>query len=890
MDNEQINILLIEDNPGDARLVREMLVETGTKRFNLEQVERISEGVTRLGQDNFHVILLDLSLPDGHGLDTLTRVCTVAPHVPVLVLTGLDDEYLAIKAVQEGAQDYLIKGQMNSNLLVRALRYAIERKQAEEALRESEETARALVNATNDSVFLIDTSGTVLALNEITAKRLGKTVDEMVGSHLYDSLPPEVAKRRKAYLDQAFRTGKAVYFEDERQGIWFDTCAYPILDAKGKVARLAIYGRDITERKHAEEAIRQSEERFRQLFDEAPVGYFESDSQGRITNVNRTELEMLGYTPEEMIGQPLWKFVVEEEVARNNILARLAGTLPPARAIERTYRRKDGATFPVLIENRVLKDSEGKIIGMRSTIQDITEHKRAEKALLESEEGYRTAIENSNDGVAIDKDGLHLFVNKKFLELFGYNYPEEVIGKHLVLTVHPDDKDRVKEINLKRQRGEDVPSRYEFKGIRKDGEIIYIEVSATKTTYHGETVSLAYLRDITERKKAEQEIAALQEQFRQSQKMEAIGQLAGGIAHDFNNILTIIKGYSQLSLSELKKKDPLRENIEEIQKASERAANLTHQLLAFSRRQIMDVKVLDVNTILRDLDKMLHRIIGEDIELIRLLAEDLGRVKTNPGQIEQVIMNLAVNARDAMPKGGKLTIETANVELDGKYALKHIAVKPGHYVMLSMSDTGMGMKPEVKERIFEPFFTTKEKGKGTGLGLSTVYGIVKQIGGNIWVYSEPGHGTTFKIYLPRVDEPPEAWKENEVKEEIPGGRETVLIVEDDESVRKMALLVLEKKGYTVLEAKDGNEALLLCKARKEPIHLILTDVVMPGISGRQLVDQLKEVHQDIKSLYMSGYTDNAIVHHGVLRKGMNFIQKPFTIDELMNKVRKVLDK
>ena len=643
MDDEQINILLIEDNPGDARLVREMLVEAGANKFNLEQVERIGEGVKRLGQDSFHVILLDLSLPDGNGLDTLTRVCTVAPHVPVLVLTGLDDETLAIRAVQEGAQDYLVKGQMNSNLLVRALRYAIERKQAEEALK-------------------------------------------------------------------------------------------------------------------------KSEEKFRQLFDEAPVGYFECDSQGRITNVNRTELEMLGYTSEEMIGQPPWKFVVEEEEARNTILAGLAGTLPPARSLERTYRRKDGATFPVLVENRVLRDSEGRIIGMRSTIQDITE-----------------------------------------------------------------------------------------------------------------------------RKKAEQEIAALQEQFRQSQRMEAIGQLAGGIAHDFNNILTIIKGYSQLSLSELKGNDPLRENIEEIQKASERAANLTHQLLAFSRRQIMDVKVLDVNTVLRDLDKMLHRIIGEDIELIRLLAEDLGRVKVDPGQIEQVIMNLAVNARDAMPKGGKLTIETANVELDGKYALKHIAVKPGHYVMLSMSDTGCGMTPEVKDRVFEPFFTTKEKGKGTGLGLSTVYGIVKQSEGNIWVYSEPGRGTTFKIYLPRVDEPPELWKEKEVKEEITTGRETVLIVEDDESVRKMAVLVLEKKGYKVLEAKDGNEALLLCKARKEPIHLILTDVVMPGMSGRQLVDQLRQVHQDIKSLYMSGYTDNTIVHHGVLEKGINYIQKPFTPESLVRKVREVLD-
>jgi signal transduction histidine kinase len=397
------------------------------------------------------------------------------------------------------------------------------------------------------------------------------------------------------------------------------------------------------------------------------------------------------------------------------------------------------------------------------------------------------------------------------------------------------------------------------------------------------------LAGIIIRNRGEKEIATLQEQFHQSQKMEAIGQLAGGIAHDFNNLLTIIKGYSQLSLIELKENDPMREGIEEIKRAADRAADLTRQLLAFSRRQILEMKILDLNTVLRNLDKMLRRVIGEDIELVTLMADDLGRVKTDPGQIEQVIMNLAVNAKDAMPKGGKLTIETANVELDETYARSHVAVIPGRYAMLSVSDTGVGMTAEVKEQVFEPFFTTKEKGKGTGLGLSTVYGIVKQSGGNIWIYSEPGQGTTFKIYLLRVDEPLEELKEKAEVKGIPRGSETILVVEDEEKVLKLTVQILRGQGYAVLEAPHGDDALLVCEQHEGPIHLMLTDVVMPNMSGLELAKRLKAFHPEMKVLYMSGYTDNAIVHHGVLEKGMNYIQKPFTIEGLARKVREVLD-
>jgi len=393
-----------------------------------------------------------------------------------------------------------------------------------------------------------------------------------------------------------------------------------------------------------------------------------------------------------------------------------------------------------------------------------------------------------------------------------------------------------------------------------------------------------------ERERAEEEKTALQEQLRQSQKMEAIGKLAGGVAHDFNNLLTVIHGYSELILKSLDQSSRLRQDVQEILNASERASSLTRQLLAFSRKQVLQPKVLDLNDHVPNMDKMLRRMIGEDVELVTLLAKDLGRIKADPGQIEQVILNLAVNAKDAMLNGGKLTIETANVKLDKSYARSHIGVTPGHYVMLSVSDTGAGMTPEIKERIFEPFFTTKEEGKGTGLGLSTVYGIVQQSGGNVWVYSEPGVGTTFKIYLPTIEEDTESLRPTALSTKPMQGFETILLVEDEETVRKLACTVLQKYGYTVLEAPNGEEALRIVQGQNgNPIHLMVTDVVMPGMSGRQLAERLVSLWPKLKVLYMSGYTDNAIVHHGVLDPGIAYIQKPFAPDALASKVREILD-
>ena len=522
--------------------------------------------------------------------------------------------------------------------------------------------------------------------------------------------------------------------------------------------------------------------------------------------------------------------------------------------------------------------------------QELTERKRVEEALRESEQRYRNLVENAPDVIyTLATDGTITSLNPAFETITGWSRAEW-LGKQFAPILHPDDLPLGFEFLRRTLQGESPPT-FELRILSKSGDYVVGEFIATPQIQNGSVISvLGTARDITERKRAEAEMTALQEQFRQSQKIEAIGRLAGGIAHDFNNLLTVIKGYSQFSLIGMKESDPLRENIEEIKRASDKAADLTRQLLAFSRRQILEMRVLDLNTVLRDLDKMLHRLIGEDIELVTVFTDDLGRVKTDPGWVEQIIMNLAVNARDAIPEGGKLTIETANVELDETYARGHIAVKPGRYVMLSVSDTGVGMTPEVRQQVFEPFFTTKEKGKGTGLGLSTVYGIVKQSGGNIWVYSEPGKGTTFKIYLPRVDEPLEELRRRVEVKEVPRGTETILIVEDEEDVLKLAGRILSRQGYKVLEASQGLDAFLIAEKYEDLIHLLVTDVVMPKIGGRELADRIAEIRPEIKVLYMSGYTDNAIVHHGVLREGMEFIQKPFTVEGLARKVREVLDK
>ncbi|MBI3181093.1 MAG: response regulator [Myxococcales bacterium] len=393
--------------------------------------------------------------------------------------------------------------------------------------------------------------------------------------------------------------------------------------------------------------------------------------------------------------------------------------------------------------------------------------------------------------------------------------------------------------------------------------------------------------ELAERMRAEEELRRTQEQLLQAQKLEAVGRLAGGIAHDFNNLLSVILSYSRMLISETRPGDAIHEDLEEIRNAGERAATLTRQLLAFSRKQVLEPQVVDLNEIVSGTEKMIRRLLGEDIEVVTLPCQALGRAKVDLGQMEQVIMNLVVNARDAMPRGGRLTIETANAVLDEAYAKEHVGASAGPHVMLAISDTGTGMDKETQSRIFEPFFTTKEKGKGTGLGLSTVFGIVKQSGGNIWVYSEPGRGSTFKVYLPRTEEPL-----GDAQGAPPGaptkGSETILLVEDEDAVRAVAREILQRNGYRVLEAANPYDALALSERHQIEIHLLLTDVVMPGMGGRQLAERLHEARPETRVLYMSGYTENTVVHHGVLQSGVLLLQKPLTPESLLVKVREAL--
>jgi PAS domain S-box-containing protein len=431
---------------------------------------------------------------------------------------------------------------------------------------------------------------------------------------------------------------------------------------------------------------------------------------------------------------------------------------------------------------------------------------------------------------------------------------------------------------------------FESEVYRKDRSSFW--VSERVRAVRDEDGSLLYyegtIEDITERNRTEEALRESEERLRQSQKMEGIGQLAGGMAHDFNNILTAILGYSDLTLRRLPQDNPLRRNVEEISKAGERAASLTRQLLAFSRKQILQPEVLNLNAVVPEMDKMLRRLIGEDIDLLTILDPALGSVKADPGQIEQVILNLCVNARDAMPKGGKLTIETSNIYLSEESSRQYVSVRPGHCVMLAVSDNGCGMDQLTQKRIFDPFFTTKGVGKGTGLGLSTVYGIVQQSEGSIWVYSEVGKGTTFKVYLPRFEEMVQEPKERPAAVQLSQDGEMVLLVEDEEMVREMTRQVLEMNGYNVLEASHGKEALLICAQHEGRIDLMVTDVVMPQMGGRELAECLAAARPETKVLFMSGYTDDAIVRHGVLHENVNFLQKPFTPDALALKVREVL--
>lgn len=512
-------------------------------------------------------------------------------------------------------------------------------------------------------------------------------------------------------------------------------------------------------------------------------------------------------------------------------------------------------------------------------------------SLQGSEKKYRELAECSKVGILVHQDGELVYANAQMVELLGYRRGN-LEGRKFLDLVHPQDLDRVRQYNSEFLEDGGSPDRYEqyeFRMMTKEGESRHVDASISMIEHLGRNAVMVNMNDITDRTRAEEEKRELEMQLQQVQKLDSIGRLAGGVAHDFNNLLTGITGNVSLAMMDMKSDNPLAGTLKEINKIAGRAANLTRQLLAFSSRQIIEPVVVDLNSLVNDLNKMLIRIIGEDIKLQIKGEEQIGRIKVDPGQIEQIIVNLAVNARDAMPRGGQLTLSTANVEIDEGYCESHPEISPGSYVMMTISDTGCGMDSMTLSRIFEPFFTTKSKGKGTGLGLSTVYGIVKQHNGSLDVYSDFGYGTSFKICFPRVDMNVVKTMEKESESKLPNGEETILFVEDDPIVRNMTIRALKRLGYQVMHAASGEEGENLANKMLPKLDLLITDVIMPGISGKELVQRLSLVAPDLKSLFTSGYTSDTVLQQGMLKAGGNFLSKPYSPQRLAYKVREILD-
>jgi PAS domain S-box-containing protein len=903
-----VKVLYVEDDRRDADLARRELAGC-TPWIALDVAATLGEARARLADEGaYDLVLADLRLPDGLGLDLLAEIRERGLPLAVVILTGQGDEATAVGALKAGADDYVPKREGYLARLPAALEAALARRRAEAARR----AGLIRVLCVEHSAADIDLTARHLAATaphirietahsaEEALARLPRAAGEacpwdvllldyrlpgLSALELLKALRDERAVDLPVVLVtgqgdeevavQALRLGAADYVVKHPNYLYPLPAVLENAHHRNRLAR-------------EQAALRASESRLRLALEAAEMGTVEFDLVTGRGVWSDDVFELLGYPPDAIeagIGA-LRSRSHPDDVGHVTQAREAARRERSVFASEfRILRADDGRERWLSERGRFTYDDAGEAVRLSGVLFDITERKNVEAVLAEAQQRLRRAVSAGNVGPwDWDLRTGKVFYSPEWKSQIGYADDEvssdfeEWRGR-----VHPEDLDRA----LKRVEaylgGSESVYEVEFRLRHKNGSYRHI-LARGSMVLGGDGSPIRPLGshvDITER-------TELQAQFLQAQKMESVGRLAGGVAHDFDNLLTVINGTADLAAMKLKERDPLAADLRQIRRAGDRAAALTRQLLAFSRRQIMAPHVLNLNTVLAEMQGMLRRLIGEHIKLVIAPAMKLGSVMADPGQIEQVVLNLAVNAQDAMPDGGTLTFETADVDLDETHAASHTGGRPGPHVMLAVSDTGVGMDEATRARVFEPFFTTKAPGKGTGLGLSTVYGIVKQSGGSIWVYSEPGRGTRFKIYLPRVAMDPARERPVRATTAI-RGTETILLVEDEESLRDLARRLLESAGYTVLPARNGEEALLLLERREQPVHLVFTDVVMPGMSGRDLAGRLREIRPGIKILFTSGYTDDYIVRRGVLDDATHFLGELYTFGDLTRKVREVLD-
>ena len=774
-----------------------------------------------------------------------------------------------------------------------------ERKRAERLLRESENRFQRILALIPDMISIHDPEMNILysnwngfgAIPEDRRKLNTKCYRTYRG---FDRICPDCRAVTVLKTGEAF--SRDVQLPDGR---WYDVRILPLLDETGEVEAFVEWVREITDRKHAEERIRSAHDLSRSIIEHGPAGITIVNREGVVESANRLAQEILGLSQGEIQGRTYrdlkWKITSidgSEFPDRKLPFRRVLDTGEAVHNVQHAIERPSGERRLLSINAAPLKNQEGFTERVVCVIRDITERKRAEKELRESEERFRYLL-NDLPFMSVQgyrADGTTVYWNRGSEILYGYT-AEEALGKNLLdLIIPPEMKEDIKQaVREMAETGIPLPAS-ELQLMRKDGSLVTVFSSHMILERPEHPTELFCLDlDLTEIKKAEQERKRLREQLAHAQKMESVGRLAGGVAHDFNNVIMGIMGYADLCRDTIAEDHQAQDLLDEITRQAERSAKLTRQLLAFARKQTVAPRVTDINDDVSRMLKMLLRLIGEDIDLSWEPGADLWPVRIDPSQVDQILANLCVNARDAIRGVGRITIESENVSLDGDYCAENAEARPGDYIMLAVSDDGCGMEPETLENIFEPFFTTKNVGEGTGLGLATVYGIVKQNGGFVNVYSEPGEGSTFKVYLPRFQGRETRKRPAEEKSMGLGGTETILLVEDEGPIRTTMKIFLEDFGYTVLSAEEPETALIIAAEHSGEIDLLVTDVVMPGMNGRDLAEKLQAEFESLKVLYMSGYTADVIAHRGILDEGMHFMSKPVRRHELARKVREVLE-